>query len=368
MNEEQELEQVIEGSTKLLVPVIRTESGPGKKMGRIFYNKQMAFNRDVSVMFFSHPDIRPTRVLDAMSATGARAVRIMNEARPDLEFHINDWEKVSVDVIEKNVALNGLERCVPRNEDLRCLLAKEKFDYVDLDPFGTPVPFLHSAIQGLRKKGILALTATDTAPLAGTHAKKCVRRYQARPCRCVFGHEVGLRVLIGYVARQAAMFDKGIEPLLCFYADHYMRLYIRMPESADAADEALTKIGYFKFDRDTHERTVLEDYEKGASGPVWLGSTIDHDFVQKMTLTDTLAEKDRCAKYLQLWKEELDTPFFYENNEISSDVRVSPPRLERLLEGMSEIGKVSKTHFSPTGFKCDQPYSVVKERYKQLFG
>ncbi|MFA5313754.1 MAG: hypothetical protein WC375_10655, partial [Methanomassiliicoccales archaeon] len=105
----------------------------------------------------------------------------------------------------------------------------------------------------------------------------------------------------------------------------------------------------------------------GASGPIWLGDIIDHDFIQKMPLLDTLAEKDRCAKYLQLWKEELNVPFFYENNELSSDLHVSPLRLERLLEGMSEIGKVSKTHFSPTGFKCDQPYSVVKERYRQLF-
>jgi tRNA (guanine26-N2/guanine27-N2)-dimethyltransferase len=318
-------------------------------------------------MFFAHPDVRPARALDAMAATGARAVRIMKEVGPDLEFHINDWEKVSADVIQRNVDLNQAERCVVRNEDLKCLLAHERFDYVDLDPFGTPVPFLHSAVQGLRKKGILAMTATDTAPLAGTHAKKCVRRYQARPCRCVFGHEVGLRLLIGYVARQAAMFDKGVEPLLCFYADHYMRLYVRLPESADAADASLAKLGYFKFDRTTHERTILEDYEAGASGPIWLGDIIDHDFIQKMPLLDTLAEKDRCAKYLQLWKDELNVPFFYENNELSSDLHVSPPRQDRLLEGLSEIGKVSKTHFSPTGFKCDQPYSVVKERYRQLF-
>ncbi len=115
----------------------------------------------------------------------------------------------AAEVIERNLALNGIDKGKARNEDLRCLLAKETFDYIDLDPFGTPVPYLHAAFHGLRRNGILAITATDTAPLAGTHAKKCLRRYQARPCRCVFGHEVGLRILIGYVARQAAMFDRG---------------------------------------------------------------------------------------------------------------------------------------------------------------
>ncbi|OPY34638.1 MAG: tRNA (guanine(26)-N(2))-dimethyltransferase [Methanomassiliicoccales archaeon PtaU1.Bin124] len=360
------LEKVIEGRTPLLVPEARTESGPGKKQGRVFYNHQMAFNRDVSVMFFAHPEMRIGRALDAMAATGARAVRIMNEARPQTEFHINDWEPEAYDVIRQNIALNELEGCVARNEDLRCLLAKEKFDYIDLDPFGTPVPFLHPAIQALRRNGVLAITATDTAPLAGTHAKKCVRRYQARPLRCVFGHEAGLRILIGYVARQAAMFDRGVEPLLCFYADHYMRLYLRMPETAESADLTLEKLGYLRFDRETHERETSKDWSKGASGPFWLGSIHDPAFVKGLNLIEGLAQPNRCKKYLDLWQNEIDVPYFYENNELSSEIGCSPLKLERLLEGMAEIGKVSKTHFSPTGFKSDQPYAKVRERYIQM--
>lgn len=360
------LEKVTEGRTQLFVPEARTESGPGKKQGRVFYNQQMAFNRDVSVMFFSHPDVKPNRALDAMSATGARAIRIMNEARPNTEFHINDWEKESVEVIRQNIELNGLQNCVARNEDLRCLLAGDKFDYIDLDPFGTPVPYLHPSIQGLRRNGILAVTATDTAPLAGTHAKKCVRRYQARPLRCIFGHEVGLRILLGYVARQAAMFDRGVEPLLCFYADHYMRLYVRMPETADSADATLENLGYIRFDRGTHERMVSKDWEKGMSGPIWTAPVNDRAFVQKLELVDGLAQRNRCEKYLNLWKSELDVPYFYENNELSSEIGCSPLKLEKLLEGMAEIGQVSKTHFSPTGFKSDQPYGKVRERYIQL--
>ena len=67
----------------------------------------------------------------------------------------------------------------PINNDLRCQLAQEYYDYVDLDPFGTPVEFIPAALQALKRNGILAITATDTAPLAGTQAKKCVRRYGA---------------------------------------------------------------------------------------------------------------------------------------------------------------------------------------------
>jgi tRNA (guanine26-N2/guanine27-N2)-dimethyltransferase len=102
-----ELDEVIEGGTRLLVPQSRTERGPGTIQGSVFYNKQMSFNRDVSVLFFTSPMIRPRRALDAMSATGARAVRIMNEARPDVEFHANDWDPEAAKVIASNIEMNG---------------------------------------------------------------------------------------------------------------------------------------------------------------------------------------------------------------------------------------------------------------------
>jgi tRNA (guanine26-N2/guanine27-N2)-dimethyltransferase len=366
LNQIQEMEEVREGTTRLMVPQARTESGPGKRMGRVFYNRQMAFNRDVSVMFFSHPELKFRTAFDAMAATGARSVRIMNEVRPETEFHINDWDAEAFQVIQRNVELNGLTRCVPRNDDMRCILARERFDYIDLDPFGTPAPFLHPAIQALKRNGVLAVTATDTAPLAGTHVKKCLRRYQARPNRCSFGHEVGLRILLGYVARHAAMFDRGTEPLLCFYADHYMRLYVRMPQGAEAADRTMDQLGYLTFDRTTYERSISHEPEKGAAGPMWIGDTIDKDFIRKMTLPETLEEPVRCQKYLGLWQDELQVPYFFENNEVSSEIKMSPPPMERLLEAMGEIGRTSRTHFSPTGFKSDQSYARVRERYARL--
>jgi tRNA (guanine26-N2/guanine27-N2)-dimethyltransferase len=34
------------------VPSEHSTKGPGKRIGRVFYNQQMAFNRDISVLFF----------------------------------------------------------------------------------------------------------------------------------------------------------------------------------------------------------------------------------------------------------------------------------------------------------------------------
>ena len=134
-------------------------------------------------------------------------------------------------------------------------------DYVDLDPFGSPAPFVQSAILGCRKKGILAITATDTAPLAGAHAPKCRRRYQSEPVRGYMCHEGGLRILMCSIARELAKFDRGMKPLLSFYADHYFRTYIQIEEGAEKADKMMAQLGYMKYDMATLERSTSVHYD-----------------------------------------------------------------------------------------------------------
>ena len=86
---------ITEGRTRILVPETRSRGGPGRiERGSVFFNEQMAFNRDVSIMLLralGRPDMT---VADAMTATGSRAVRIANEVpcclarperRPDLQ-------------------------------------------------------------------------------------------------------------------------------------------------------------------------------------------------------------------------------------------------------------------------------------------
>ena len=356
-----------EGATEIYIPVNHTDHGPGKRQGRVFYNGQMAFNRDVSVMFFSSPLVTARTAIDAMSATGVRALRIAKEARPDIHFDICDRDHEAAEFIKENIIINRLENCTAINNDLRCQLAQEYYDYVDLDPFGTPVEFIPAALQALKRNGILALTATDTAPLAGTYVKKCVRRYGAVPCRGDFGHEAGLRILMGYVVKEAAKLDKGVVPMLCFYADHYMRLYLRHPQSAHDADAALDQVGYLQYEHTTHERTISKHpCSPKDCGPLWLGPLADKVFLSTMKIPDTLQERDRCVKYMDLWKEELDVPYFYENNELSSVAKLSPPRRETLIERMKQMGAASRTHFSPTGFKSDRSFAEILAAYQEI--
>ncbi len=355
-----------EGSTEVYVPELHSNKGPGKRIGRVFFNDQMSFNRDVSVMLLaSSPKVRTA--LDAMAATGVRAVRIAHEARPDVLMVANDKDAEACAYITANADLNSTGNVEASNEDLRCLLARRVFDYIDLDPFGTPVPFVPAVLQGLKRSGMAGITATDTAPLAGTYPKKCARRYGAFSQRSPFGHETGLRILIGHIAREAAKEDKGLDTVLSYYADHYMRTFVRMKEGGAEADRTLEKLGFIDHDPGTGCRTVSPERISARSmGPLWLGPLHDHETLNSMRAGEGLHKRSRCEKYLELWRGELEVPYFYDNDELASLSRTSPRPLGAVLEALGACGKVSRTHFSPTGIRTELSSREVLDIYKTI--
>ena len=344
--------QIQEGPTKLIVPEDHSAGGPGKINGSVFFNEQMAFNRDVSVMFLRALD-REMTVADAMTATGSRAVRIANEV-PKTDVTANDISAFAIPYIEANIRINNLTNCRPSNRNLHSLLNENVFDYIDIDPFGSPMPFIHSAIQGTKRHGYLAITATDTAPLAGAHAAKCIRRYQVQPLRGVMCHEAGLRILIGTMARELAKFDKGLRPMLSFSADHYFRTYIQVMDGAGNADKALDSLVYIAFDPKTLERSYSKEKdETHRYGPFWGGKLFDQDLLSRMS-TDDLCVKNKCDKMLSLWRNEIDDiPLMYDMSEIASHLKVTTPRYSAFMERMNQYGRTTPTHMSPTGFKTE---------------
>lgn len=356
--------EIKEGNTRLIVPAEHSKKGPGRKKG-VFYNKQMSFNRDISVVLLRAIGFRGDLV-DCMAGTGARGVRIANEVGGEISVTVNDSSHFAYRYILKNIEINGLEKCRATCKDMHCLLAKRSFDYVDIDPFGTPVPYLHSGLLGTRRNGILALTATDTAPLAGSAPRVCKRRYGATNQRTSFYHEVGLRILMGYVAREAAKFNRGVEPLLCFYSDHYYRLHFSLMEGAGNADRALQMLGFIVYNRETGERHIVKEWKKGAIGPLWVGPLKNNGVVSKMEVGPTLAEPRRIARFIFVYRDELDLPFFYETAEFSSILGKSPPPIDRLIEKLREYGNASRTHISPTGFKTDLGFDEIMRIYSEV--
>ncbi|KQM10011.1 N2,N2-dimethylguanosine tRNA methyltransferase [Methanomassiliicoccales archaeon RumEn M2] len=359
--------RIKEGGTEFMVPEEHSVKGPGKIRGSVFFNSQMAFNRDVNIMLLKALGRKNMSVADAMSATGARAVRIANEV-PDTFVTANDINADAVEYIKQNIELNSLENCVPSNRPLGSLLAEESFDYVDLDPFGSPVPFLHAAISGCRRKGILAVTATDAAPLSGAHRAKCERRYSARPLRGPMCHEAGLRILMGHICRELARLDRGMVPLLSFSADHYFRTYILVENGAAAADRSLSQMGYISYDQTTMERGFASEPDKDHKyGPLWGGKLFDRELLSRMS-PEGMSDPRRCASMLEMWRQEIDSvPLVYSVDEISSFTKRPTPKFEDLIESLRRRGDASRTHLGPVLFKTSLPLEEIVSAYDEAY-
>jgi len=66
-------------------------------------------------------------------------------------------------------------------EDANLLLINCKkdiqFDIIDLDPYGSVVPFLDASVESISNGGLMCITCTDTKVLAGPDLSKCFYYY-----------------------------------------------------------------------------------------------------------------------------------------------------------------------------------------------
>lgn len=67
---------------------------------------------------------------------------------------------------------------------------RKHFDAVDLDPYGCPSIFLDSAVQCIANGGLLLVTATDMAVLAGNSPETCHVKYGAVSIKSKACHEL----------------------------------------------------------------------------------------------------------------------------------------------------------------------------------
>lgn len=376
-----EFAEVREGLAKILVPKAeRIYDAP------VFYNPVMALNRDISVLAVGV--LKPRTALDALSATGIRGIRYALET-PAEEVWLNDINEDAFNLIlkntrlnlgvegervsEKRVAFQGETRLVANLDDANRLMAEKfrYFDFLDLDPFGSPMEFLDTALRSVRRRGVLAVTATDTGVLCGAYRHACLRKYLAEPIRGELCHEAGLRILIGAVVRYAAKYDLGVEVLLAYYRDHYFRAFLRLKSGAKKADRSIERLGYLWQDetgRFRYEESFLPR-ESGAYGPLWLGPLKNQEFVEDMLkLAENLALAHRkTLPFLETISEELDVPFHYDTHALARRHNLQVRKLADIIETLRERGyRATRTHFSPKAIKTDAPFEEVLDVLKSL--
>ncbi len=324
---------VQEGKARIYVENVN-EKGPGRAEG-VFYNRAMVFNRDTTIFLLHNLNLRTA--LDGLAATGVRGIRIALENGMDVT--INDINPEAVKLIRRNVELNGVEARVT-NRNVNALMAEERFGYVDIDPFGSPVPFVDMALLSAK---ILGVTATDTATLAGRNRKVETRYLSSLKSPKHLAHELGVRNLLGYLARMAARYDMGIRPILSVWYGHFYRVYIRVLRGSGRAKETMKNLR-------------MSDY----GGPVWAAQLHDLSFLKEARVPE-IPTKRIMEKYLELWREERGF-LFHHIPTIASSLGVSTPSPEKVMETLRDMGYwASRTQFSPEGVRSDAPQEVIEE-------
>ncbi len=345
-----------EGSTRFYAP----EGNVTKKLP-VFYNPSMALDRDLTTALLRAHGGRS--YCDALAGSGIRGIRAAREAGFERIF-FNDISPEATALIRKNMEMNGVRGEV-FCEDVNLFLRRfrcDKFDVIDIDPFGSFIVALDSALRAIRRKdGLLCLTATDTAPLCGVSILTCRRRYDARPLRTSYAKEIGLRILIGASVRMAARYEFALRPLLCYNHRHYFRLFLATENGTKRANDMLDRISYlqhcFKCDWRGYVKVdrFLDKCPNCASGlnwagPLWAGEFADSGFCGNIQ-TDNPQLRDLLR--LVAGEQEILTPF-YNIHHLSRLAAIPCPPKRQLISRLAEEGhRVTETHFSRTGIRCD---------------
>lgn len=331
--------QITEGKTKLVVPDLAHYGLP--EHAPVFYNPAMATDRTNSVnilrAFFANRKPKTVTVADALCGTGARAARYAREC--GFIVQANDGQPSAVKLASRNAKLNKVKIKTSRCE-ANAFLAQHRheFDAVDVDPFGSPAPFLANAVNALKpSRSLLMLTATDTGTLSGAFARACLNRYGAITASTSFAAEVGLRNLLHAVQRHASVHDLSVAPVAVFANLHYYRVFLKL-----GYEPMQKNSGFITYCRACERRSLHPALsklklkcecgrERALLGPTWIGPTTTP-----------------CA-----------TPF-YDLQLLCAKLKKQPARKQDVIEKLCKRGWPSfATMLSGQGVVTDAPYEEL---------
>ncbi|MDO5860776.1 tRNA (guanine(10)-N(2))-dimethyltransferase [Methanobrevibacter sp.] len=378
--DEYKIKQIEEGLTKIEFPEFDKVSSDAP----VFYNPHMELNRDLSILaiqVFQKQEDREIDICDLFGGSGIRGIRYKNEINGVGNVAINDISELANEYEQHNIKLNGLDNIDVFQHDASMFLRMKRgeFDVIDIDPFGTPSPFLDSVGYCARRNSLLCVTATDTSALCGTYKEPCIRKYNAKPYKSEYCHENGIRILAGFVALTLAKYSKCIEIQMSHSTEHYMRLYIKIKKGSKKSDESLKNIGYISHCKNCLHRQTTTGLASAIeetcpicgeklihAGPLWLGDIQNAEFIEKMIDENNykkINSEKEALKLLNSCLLEAKAPAtFFDVHAICKSLKISAPKLDRIFDEMKNKGFIAiKTHYNPLGIKTDANIEDIKK-------
>ncbi|CAL9730140.1 tRNA (guanine(26)-N(2))-dimethyltransferase, mitochondrial [Monosporozyma unispora] len=424
---------VKEGQAEILFP----------KKETVFYNPIQQFNRDLSVTCIkawdnlygqkinenelkyknkkrrklangdaidTSKDSNYIKILEALSATGLRAIRYAHEIPHVKQIIANDLLPAAVESIGRNIQYNEVEDKVTANKDdanvlmYRNKAQNTKYHVIDLDPYGTVTPFVDAALQTIEEDGLMLVTCTDLSVLAGNgYPEKCFALYGGvNMVSHESTHESALRLVLNLLNQSAAKYKKTVTPLLSLSIDFYVRVFVKVKTSPIEVKDLQSKTmityhcsqcGSFqnqhlgrKSERDGKKKLkkiVKYSVAQGPpvdrkckfcggthhlAGPMYGGALHNEEFINEVLRInkeehkdDTYGTRKRIEGMLTLAKNELsDSPFYFSPNWVSSILKIQVPPLKKVSAGLGSLGyDCSMTHAQPSSLKTNAPWEAI---------
>uniref|UniRef100_A0A3P9CBG4 tRNA (guanine(26)-N(2))-dimethyltransferase n=1 Tax=Maylandia zebra TaxID=106582 RepID=A0A3P9CBG4_9CICH len=343
---------------------------------------------------------RGLRVLEGLAASGLRSVRFALEVPGLQSVTANDFSAKAAALIARNAQYNGVSHLLQAScRDASMLMydmraKKDRYDVIDLDPYGSPASFLDAAVQSVSEGGLLCITCTDMAVMAGNSGETCYSKYGSVSIKAKYCHEMALRIILHSLDQRAGVYQRYIQPLLSVSVDFYIRVFVRVFTGQATVKNSASKqalvyncvgCGAFHLQRMGRRTSNGKHMKYSAAtgppvgpecehcgqrhqlgGPIWAESIHDLEFVQKV-LSAVLGNpcrfgtSKRIEGVLSMVTEELeDVPLYYTVDNLSSTMHCNTPSLLQFRSALLHAGhRVSLSHACKNAIKTDAPPAAI---------
>jgi tRNA (guanine26-N2/guanine27-N2)-dimethyltransferase len=382
--------QIIEGQTKLLVPKNSLDVKVPPPHYPAFFNPVANLNRDLSIYVYNtfleeYYNKKNSQITfaDAFGGIGSRGLRVAVEVPKVSHIYINDINQLAIAAAKKSAILNNVdEKCFfSINEVCKFLISRpternKRFTIIDLDPFGSPSPFIDCVLRSIEDEGLISITATDTAVLSGIYQAVCLRKYFGLSINNTYSNEVATRLLISSIALIAARLGISLSPIFVHSNRHYFRVFLQVSLSNSKANKVFDNLGYIRHCFKCGERSFTFIYSEeicpqcnsklNIAGRLWIGNLFNKNIISHLLkkYLDNLKDDKKNKKIKQIFNislGELDNiPYYFSVDELGSMLKASPKKLNEIIDKIISSGYIaSKTVFRSTGLKTNASMAEI---------
>ncbi|MCK4847575.1 MAG: hypothetical protein KAT16_00965 [Candidatus Heimdallarchaeota archaeon] len=380
------LTKISEGGNEYDVPVPTSSDSIPRKSDDSFFNTYQELNRDISVLVLrSYANLKNKKSIVAcepFGGVGVRSCRYVVET-PIANIHYNDVNEGAFKIAKRNfdsLPTDSIDKISTSNLEftdfINSLYSKKQImDFVDIDPYGSPISYVHSTLKLITVSGLLAFTATDLASLTGLYPRAMYSKYGIGLFEKRIGnvHELAIRTLITGIQHVGLTQKQSLLPVLTLYHRHFIRTFmIRMR----GVDKVLDKTGFLCQCQKCRLifKTILKTKHYSCPdcgnhtyriGPLYLGAI--HDDTQLRDIVKDFHVKSfnrskTISKILNIMIQEnkMKIPWSYDIQNLTKTIGTPIPPLDEISKHLRDIGyKFSKTHFSGTCIKTDAPEKEI---------